>query len=262
MISVVGSAFKDVQSTWKMRRVWLALATEDISDEHKRTTLGPIWLLVNYVAFVGTFCFVVFDARYNSEYVSYVAVGLFVWFYISDNINNAVGLFVREEGFIKGTPLPISLYVMRQFMQSCIRSFYSLLGCIIILILGGTSADYTWFLSLLSLFLILLVTPPVILIFAFLGAFIPDAKFLIQNAMRIGMFLTPVFWSYENSGGLRHYLYWWNPFTYFLEIVRDPIVEGYIHSFDFMVCVSLGIFAWLFGAYLLGKLKKEVVFVL
>lgn len=172
MIDIVLSAWSDFKSTLKLRRVWVALAAEDISDEHKRTTLGPIWLLVNYLAFVGTFCFVIFASNPAPHFIPYVAIGLLVWFYLSDTIISATGLFVREESFIKGTSLPISLYAMRLFMQACIRTVYSFIGCIIIILLAGTPLNLLWTLSLLPIVLILVMTPAIIIVFAFLGAFI------------------------------------------------------------------------------------------
>lgn len=262
MRNIIKSALIDFEETLKIRRVWYALAVEDIKDEHKRTSLGPFWLLINYVAFVGTFCFVVFSGNSAPNYVPFVAVGLFIWFYMSECINNSVGLFIREEGFIKGTPLPISLYIMRQFMQTCIRSFYALIGCVVILFVAGLTINWGWALSLASILLILFATPPVITVFAFLGGFFPDAKFLMQNAMRIGMFLTPVFWNYEHSGGIRHYFYWWNPFTYFLEIVREPILFGYIPLFALGITLLISAAMWIVAIFLLGKFKSEVVFVL
>lgn len=110
--------------------------------------------------------------------------------------------------------------------------------------------------------LLLIITPAVITVFAFLGAFFPDAKYLVQNAMRVGMFLTPVFWTYEGSGGIRHIFYAWNPFTYFLDIIRMPITVGYIPATSLLIATAIGIFMWLAAFYLLGKFRKQVVFVL
>lgn len=262
MLEIYKSAVQDLKATFKLRRVWIALASEDISDAHKRTTLGPIWLLINYLAFVGAFAFVVFGSRDEPGFIPYMAVGLLVWFFISDVITNATNLFVKEESFIKGTSLPISLYVMRLLMQACIRCFYSLIGCILILILTGSSINIGWLLSLFPIMLLLIITPAVITVFAFLGAFFPDAKYLVQNAMRVGMFLTPVFWTYEGSGGIRHIFYAWNPFTYFLDIIRMPITVGYIPATSLLIATAIGIFMWLAAFYLLGKFRKQVVFVL
>lgn len=262
MVDIVLSALRDIKSTLILRRVWVALAAEDISDEHKRTTLGPVWLLINYLAFVGTFCFVIFAGNADPNFIPYVAVGLLVWFYMSDIIISATGLFSKEENFIKGTSLPISLYAMKLFMQVSIRTVYSLLGCALIVLIAGKHLGYGWTLSLIPVFLILFMSPAIIIVFAFLGAFFPDAKFLIQNAMRVGMFLTPVFWTYEGSGGVRHIFYWYNPFTYFLDMVRSPIIDGNLPISSILFCSFICIVMWCGAIFLLGKFRKEVVFVL
>ena len=45
-----------------MRHVWLALAQEDIDDQHRRTTLGPIWMLANYLIYMIAFM-LIFNGR-------------------------------------------------------------------------------------------------------------------------------------------------------------------------------------------------------
>jgi lipopolysaccharide transport system permease protein len=99
-------------------------------------------------------------------------------------------------------------------------------------------------------------------LFAFAGAFFPDIQFIVSNFMRIGMFLTPVFWTYEGSGGVRHVFYYWNPFTYFLEIVRVPILSGNLPIRSLLFCTAAGFCLWAVALLLLGRFRKQVVFVL
>lgn len=263
MPKMLEGALADIGRALRMRRVWLALASEDISDQHRRTALGPLWLLINYLAFAGTFIFV-FErgASTMQGYAAYVAVGLLIWFYMAEIIGQSVLLFVREEGFIKGTTLPLSVYVMRLAMQSVIRIGYAMLGCLAILLLSGTAPSPAWLWSLPALLLILAATPAVITVFAFLGAYVPDSQFVVANLMRVGMFLTPVFWTYSGDGGVRAIFYHWNPFTYFLEIVRGPILTGAFPGFAFMLCAAIVAGFWALALVLLGRLRSRLVFVL
>ncbi|MCP8883379.1 ABC transporter permease [Devosia sp. XJ19-1] len=256
-------AFDDVGSGLRMRRIWMALAQEDIGDQHRRTRLGPLWLLISYLAFAGTFIFVFQRGDSGAQnYPAYVATGLLVWLYIMETINQSITLFAREESFIKGTTLPLTVYVMRLAMQSVIRAAYALAGCIAILALSGVAFSAGWMWSLAGIVLLLVVTPAVIIVIAFLGAYFPDSQFVVSNLMRIGMFLTPVFWSYEGSGGLRHFLYYWNPFTYFLEIVRAPILTGDMAAYPFLFCLASGCLIWAIALFTLGRCRRQLVFVL
>lgn len=87
MGNIVSNALADMRAGLRMRRVWVALASEDIGDQHRRTTLGPLWLLLSYLAFAGTFIFHRGDT--DSSYAVYVATGLLVWFYIMETITGS-----------------------------------------------------------------------------------------------------------------------------------------------------------------------------
>lgn len=262
LTSIFAIAFEDLRDGLKRWRVWIALAKEDISDQHRRTTLGPIWLLLNYLALAGTFI-VIFGGRTDIEYFnSYIAIGLLIWLYMSETITLSVSLFIREENLIKGTTLPLSVYILRLTTQSIIRAGYMLLGCLTLLYCVGAPLSTGWLWALLSLSLILLITPAAIASFAVAGAFFPDLQFVVQNLMRLGMFLTPIFWTAGNSEGARRVLADWNPFAFFLEIVRVPILTGNPPSQAIFVCLAIGFSLWLCALLLIGRFRKQIVFVL
>lgn len=263
MTGVFANALDDIRQGLKMRRVWLALAQEDIGDQHRRTALGPLWLLLNYLILAGTFVFLFRRGAGIPDYVAYVSTGLLVWFYIMEVINLSVSLFVREESFIKGTRLPLSVYVLRLEMQSVIRAGYALIGCAVFLAMSDVSFNAAWGWSGLGILLILATAPAAIIVFAFLGAFFPDSQFIVSNVMRVGMFLTPVFWAYrEGDDGVRHTFYHFNPFTYFLEIVRVPILSGEFPARSFTVCLIICLCLWFTSLVLLGTLRRRIVFAL
>ena len=261
MKNIISSAMSDVINGIYKWRVWFALATEDITDQHRRTTLGPVWLLVNYLAFAGTFILIFSHGEGVPFYIAHVAIGLFVWLYLSEMVSQSVSLFVREEPFIKGTTLPISVYVLRLAMQSIIRAAYMFIGCLALVLLSGAPfyASAIW--SLFGIAIILLATPATIVVFAMIGAFFPDFKFIIVNLMRLGLFLTPVFWSAQNSEGIRKALSIWNPFAYFLEIVRFPFLSGQFPAHQFGVCATMTVVLWLLALALIGRYRKQIVFV-
>jgi lipopolysaccharide transport system permease protein len=78
------------------------------------------------------------------------------------------------------------------------------------------------------------------------------------------MFLTPVFWAHTSQTALsvRGIFYYWNPFTYFLEIVRVPILSGDAPLRSFALCIAISGAAWLLALFLLGRLRRQVVFML
>ena len=261
MQNSLSNALSDIRGGIEQRRVWITLATEDIFDQHRRTTLGPLWLLVNYFAFAATFIFIFSPAPVDPVYAIYIGVGLLVWTYITDTITQAVALFEREESFIKGTTLPLSVYVMRLILQNLIRSGYALIGCVVILLLAGVTVTGAWIWSGLGVALVLVASPAVVTAFAFLGVFFPDSQFIVANLMRVAMFATPVFWGTADGDTLRSVLYHWNPFTYFIAIVRGPIVDGTAPLGAFGVCIAITLGLWALAVLLLGAFRRRVALI-
>jgi lipopolysaccharide transport system permease protein len=262
MLRTIKVAIADIRDAFRLRRVWIALANEDIGDQHRRTTLGPLWLLINYLVLAGTFVFFFGDQTGSPNYAVYTSAGLFVWLYLSEVITQSVVLFGREQSFIEGTTLPLSVYVMRMTMQSLIRAAYALAGCIAIMLMAGAAVTLGWLWSAAALVLIVLITPAVIIVFAMAGAFFPDLQFIVSNFMRIGLFLTPIIWVHTGDGGVRAAFYYWNPFTYFLEIVRMPILTGEPPLRSLAICTALGLVLWAVALALLGKFRKQIAFLL
>ncbi len=262
MLKATETALSDIGEALRLRRVWVALASEDIGDQHRRTALGPLWLLINYLVYAGSFV-VLFGGNGGSpNYAVYVATGLFVWLFIAEVLSQSVVLFVREQSFIQGTPLPLSVYVLRLTMQSLIRSAYALAGCVAIMLVVGEPVSWHWLWSAAALFLIVLITPAAIIVFATAGAFFPDLQFVVSNLMRLGIFLTPIIWVHTGDGGIRGAFYYWNPFTYFLEIVRVPILAGDVPWRSLAICLAIGLVLWALALMLLGKFRKQIAFLL
>ncbi len=263
MTGTLAEAMRDIREGLRLYRLWVALAREDIGDQHRRTTLGPLWLLVNYLALAAAFVFVVGTSQGPRDaYAAYVAVGLLVFFYMMETLIQAVTLFEREQSFIKGTRLPLTVYVMRQAVQAAIRSGYAAIGCVLILVVVGWDPTPGWPLAFVGILIVLAATPPAITVFAFIGAYIPDSQFVVANAMRIAMFLTPVFWGFGSIEGVQAAFHAWNPFTYFVEIVRVPILEGTLPADALAVSLAVTAGLSVCALVLLGRLRRHLVFVL
>lgn len=262
MLEYFAIGIREIHAGLKRHSVWLALATEDIGDQHRRTTLGPLWLMANYLLLAGTFIAIFRRGEGIEDYPAYVATGLFVWLLIAEVFNKSVSLFAREEGFIKGTTLPLFVYVMRLTTQVGIRACYIGIGWLGLMLVAGYVPELDWLNALVGALLIALTIPAAVTVNAILGAFFPDLQFIVSNLMRIGMFLTPIFWTPEDRGGMRAILYNYNPFSHYLALVREPILSGKLPVQELLFCSALSAACALLAVLLLGAFRKRIVFVL
>jgi ABC-type polysaccharide/polyol phosphate export permease len=260
MLVLARRGLADLGAAFKLKSVWWALASEDIADSHRRTMLGPVWPLLNYLLFVGTLVLILGQGPQPPNFTAYLASGMLVWLFISDVLSMSATLFTREESFIKGTVLPISIYVMRQTLVISLRSFYALLGAIPVLLYSGMEITPALFSIIPAILILLLAAPAVAVLFGLAGAYFPDFQFIVVNAVRLLMFITPIFWTYHGLGGLLGFLYYWNPLTHYIDIIRTPIVEGVlpINSWVVVLSVTGGLLAAALLA--LGKFNRQIVF--
>ncbi len=260
MLELAQRGLADLRAALKLRSLWWALASEDIADSHRRTMLGPVWPLLNYLLFVGSLVLVLGPGAGSSNFTAYVATGMLVWLFISDILSMSATLFTREENFIKGTVLPISIYVMRQTLVISIRSFYALLGAIAILLYSGIEAAPALLSIGPAIFVLLLTAPAVAVLFGVAGAYFRDFQFIVVNATRLLMFVTPIFWTDPGAGGLLGFLYYWNPLTHYIEIVRKPVVEGVLPLSSWMVTLSITAILLVAALLTLGRFNRQIVF--
>ncbi len=58
-----------------------------------------------------------------------------------------------------------------------------------------------------------------------LSARFRDVPLVVQNAVQLFFFITPILWKPENLSG-RDWIYLLNPFYYLIEIMRRPLLGG------------------------------------
>ncbi|MEW9834644.1 ABC transporter permease [Mesorhizobium marinum] len=260
MLELARSGLADLGAAIRLRNVWWELASEDIVDAHRKTLLGPIWPLLNFLLLVVALVLVLDNGGGGFSFAAYVASGMLVWFYISDVLSMSVTLFTREQAFIKGTVLPVSVYVLRQTLLVATRFLYALAGAVPILLFTGIEVTPA-LLSLVPAFAVmLLAAPATAVVLGIAGAYAPDLQFVVTNAVRLLMFVTPIFWTAGELGGIRGVLFHWNPFTHFIEIVRTPLIQGVVPLGSWAVVLTLTAFLLMGALFLLGKFKRLIVF--
>lgn len=262
MIEAARNAVADIGAALKLSRVWIALASEDLTDSHRRTMLGPVWPLLNYLLFAGTIILILGHGDQSLNYTAYIASGVLVWLFVSETLSMSSTLFVREQSFIKGTVLPISIYVLRQTMLIAARSAYALVGAVGLIVFSGIEVTPALASTVPAILLLLVTAPAVAVLFGTAGVIFRDLQFIVGNATRLLMFITPIFWTHAGGGGLRGLLYHINPLTHYVEIVRTPVVSGTVPLLSWAAAGSCSLVLCAAALMVLGKFNRQIVFLI
>jgi len=261
IIADIIEALRDIVSAMLRYRLWLALAKEDILDTYKHTSIGVLWAVVSYSAFIITLV-LIFDAGgtlTTEDYVAHVASGLLVWTFMSGVIGQGSNVFTGNISYIRGTRLPFSIFIFHNVAKNLILSSFAASGAILFILYYGKPNSMLWIVSLPAVMLFVLTAIPVQLILGSIGTYVRDTKQIINNMLRSVFFLTPIFWMPED-GTARGTIADWNPLTRYIEIFRAPIVDDVVPWGSWLDCLVVTSAMWLVAVLVFSMARRKIVF--
>jgi ABC-type polysaccharide/polyol phosphate export permease len=253
------AAIRDIIAGSQRLDLAFALALEDLKDRYRRSYLGLAWIVLSFLAFIliKTLVFGELFEGPDYDFLSHLVIGFALFGFASGVIGGAANLFVQNRTWILSTNLPYTLYAHTLAMRSLAElGLIALAAVILVATLGQSTPAHLW------------TVPPAIvlyyttaiglcLLFAPIGARFRDFVYAVQTVMRMLFFATPIIWI-ATPGTLRGEIAKWNPLTYYLDIIRLPIIEGRIPIFAWGVCLLLVIVIWTIGLIVFHRTKRQV----
>jgi lipopolysaccharide transport system permease protein len=195
-------------------------------------------------------------------FLPYLASGLIMWALIAGILNDGNMAFIASEGMIKQLPLPKIVYIVRIVWRNLIVSAHNvvILPILIVIVSGTTSwAVLLWPLGVVAAVLSL---SGLALIFAIVAARYRDLPQIVNAALTVGFYITPVIWIRESLGDneLVNLMVSLNPLYHILQVARLPMI-GQLPSLSNWIWVfaSAGLF-WAVGIYMFSRFEKRIAY--
>lgn len=224
----ISAAAGDVAEGLRRWRSWNYLAVEQVKNQYRRTVIGPWWLTLQTAAMVSGMA-VLFGSIFGQslrDFLPYIAGGFVGFWLLTGLVSQGAGVFVNSASTLTSTRQPLSALVFHAVTYELLQFGHNLV------IIGALVA-----MGFVPLSLNLLVVPPAVAIILLNGVAVGlwlgptvarfrDVGPLVASVMQMMMFFTPVFWRVDDvgGGGSRDALVAWNPFTYLLDLFRDPLL--------------------------------------
>lgn len=264
-------ALRDCRETFRGFERWSYIGVKRLQLEYRRALIGSLWIVLGFTVtalgigiLMGSLL-----GRPLTEHVPYVAFGLAFWNFISGAVIMGCSVFASNRAFVLQSPTPRGAFALILLVR------IAALMMVNVLTAAGISAAFGWRPTLAALeaapaLLLLFVTGyGAILVLGLLCARLPDLGELIASVMRLAFFLTPIIWTYDRRAtrfesdegpNLLGVIYMYNPFTYFLNVARGPLLADPPGMTDWVVAGSIGAAACLAGLIALQYLGKRVAF--
>ena len=221
-------------TVWRFRHFWLSLVGMDLRVRYRRSVLGIGWSLLHPVVMTVVFCVAFASWAGAGDWrtaAPFYLAGLAVWDVIKHSAVQGSLTFLRNEPYIRQSPLPLAVYTLRTSLGTAVHFGIAL----------GVAAAATAALQpsdgLAPVRALWAVLPAALLLLVFCWAvtalcavanvFFHDTQHLAEVGLGIGFFVTPIIYPkerlVERGLGLVADL---NPAAAFLDVVRDPLLSG------------------------------------
>jgi ABC-2 type transport system permease protein/lipopolysaccharide transport system permease protein len=244
-------AWLDLVSGLSHWRLWARLGWNDILQRYRRSLLGPFWLTAStgiMVVSLGLLYSELFKTSV-ADFLPYLCVGLLVWNFLSSFFTEAGMLFVGSESYIKQVKLPYFVYVLRSVCSKCIIFAHNFVIYFGILFYFDMRPGVVALLFIPGFFVAALNGAFASLFIGMLSARFRDIPQLVNSAVQIVFFVTPIMWKPELLNG-RTYIATLNPFFSLIEVVRAPLLGGIPSTKAYIAVLGItlinGLVSWAF----------------
>ena len=255
-----------LKELYRNRTLIWNLSKNDFKTKYAGSYLGIFWAFVNPIVTILIYWFVFeFGLKATSPinnipFVLWFIAGIVPWFFFSDALSNATNSFLEYSYLVKKVVFKISVIPIVKIISASLIHLVFITFIIFVYVAYGKLPNiYTFQLVYYSFCTFVLslaisyATSSIILFFKDLGQ-------IVSIALQIGMWMTPIMWSYTIIPQNLQWIAKLNPMYYIVEGYRDTLINGvwfwqrYNQTVYFWVFVS-GTF--LLGAIIFKKLKPH-----
>lgn len=252
-------AINDILEGTRRMPMAVVLAWEDLKDRYRRSYLGLAWIILSFIAFIVVKS-LVFSGLFDQpgyDYLSHLVIGFALFGFVSQVITGAAHLFIANRTWILSTNLPYSLYAHVTALRALLElGLVSVAALILVVTMGSVQPGALWSLPP-AIALYYLTAFGLSLALAPLGARMRDLVHAVQTIMRVLFFATPIVWV-ATPGTMPATIAKWNPVTYYLDIIRVPLIEGHLPVTAWAMCLAVTLAALATGLIIFSQTKKGV----
>ena len=258
---------------YQSRHLIWKLAKNDFKKRYAGSYLGAVWAMVQPVVTVVMY-YIVFDvimgdgrpvADDTIPYVLFLTAGLVPWFYFNEALQNGTNSMLEYNYLVKKVVFKISILpIIKIIAATFIHVFFACVLLAIAAVYGYYPSIYTIQLVYYSFCMFILVLGICYTTCAVM-VFFKDLGQIINIALQIGMWATPILWDIRTISPKAQMLVKINPLVYIVNGYRSTIFEKTWFFEDFYSTMYFWIFTVVIfgiGALVFKRLKVHFADVL
>jgi ABC-type polysaccharide/polyol phosphate export permease len=243
-------------------RTWYVLGISEVRHRYRRSVLGPFWITISLgiqaliMGFLLSFLFKVEMSRF----LPFLCIGLVTWAFISSSVIEGANGFISQSSLILQVKRPLWTFVMLVLWRNALIYLHTIVVFVVAALAYGLLPTEKYLLIPFGLALLVLNAGWMALIAGLLSARFRDVPLLIQNAMNVLVWLTPIYYQRAQLGEHASMIIALNPLTHVVEVARAPFLNEVPPASTWLIAVAVAVVGWAVAFALLVRTRARVPF--
>lgn len=218
---------------YQSRHLIWKLAKNDFKKRYAGSYMGAVWALIQPVVTIGMY-YIVFEKIMGNQidrgtgeipFVLFLTAGLAPWFYFTEALNSGTNALLEYNYLVKKVVFKISILpIIKIIAATFIHVFFTAVMLIVAAVYGYYPTVYTLQIFYYSVCLFIFVLA-LCYTTCSVVVFFKDLAQIINIALQIGMWATPILWNIGSLSGKWVIVLKLNPLVYIVNGYRSAIYE-------------------------------------
>ena len=209
-----------------------------------------ILLVVYYVVFTGI------RTSAIENFWIFLFSSLFPFSFMLTNLIGGAGSIVNNAGMVKKIYFPREIIVLSQVISSAVVMLIGYGTSLLVVAISGyhLTANIAFVPIILALCIIFAIGCS--LFFSAISVYSRDVMHLLNSVNLVIAFSTPVFFISKQVSGILNVIIWFNPLTYYVEMLHSVIYYGTMpETHIILIAIAISLSTLFIGQYVFDRLK-------
>lgn len=244
------------------------MAKYETKSKYQMHYLGILWQFLMPLVQIGVYWFI-FGVGIRSRqpiddipFIAWLIAGIIPWFFISSSVIQGSNSVYAKINLVSKMKFPVSVLPSIAIVSNGMNFIIMLILAQIILIINNIYPTVQTFQLIYYIVAAIALVFALALLFSSLSTIARDFQNVLQSAMRLLFFLTPILWDPSRLPDIYHNILKLNPFYYLIIGFRQSFLsQGWIYQSK-----TYGLYFWtlvitimLIGSYLHVKFRDKFV---
>jgi len=254
---------RQIRETLAFRELLRNLTLTELKLRYRDSVLGFLWTVLNPLLFLLILAFV-FSRLIRFEiprYTLFLFTGLTSWLMIQQTVVIATASIVNNQGLIRKVAVPKLVFPLSNVLARYVDHGALLVILLVFVPIYGAAMGWSLLFLPVAVALHVLFSLGLSLLCAVAYIKVRDVQNIVGVVFQALFYATPILYPVEVLPEKFRAVLLWNPFYYFVEMVRAPVYRGALPGAgDSAVAAALAVGVCAAGLWVFGRKEKDFVF--